>query len=236
MVMQDTAIEVACPICGGRAFEAVKNRPNDRCSGCGSLRRTRAVWLLLSDHCKVMPAHRIAHFAPEKAISDKLMPLCGANYEAYDFAPARYKFANAKKIDLCTDLGALEDGGYDLVIHNHVLEHVPCNYTVVLLGLHALLKPGGYHVFSVPILSGHSGSDMDPALTRGQKLERFGQHDHIRRFGKDDFHIELGSILGITRDYNLSRYVPADRLLASNVPPAYWQAQATGTVFVVRKD
>lgn len=235
MALQDTEMKMKCPFCGGTAFEAIKNRPNERCTGCGSLRRTRSTWLLLSDYCRVKSTDRVAHFAPEKPISDKLVPLCGSNYEAYDLSPEKYKFANARKFDLCRDLKSLKTGTYDIVVHNHVLEHVPCNYTTVLLGLDSLLKPGGFHVFSVPVLKGYSGSDLNPTLTSEQRNRRFGQHDHIRRFGKDDFDVELGAILGITREYNLSDYIPADRLISANIPPSHWQAQATGTVFVVRK-
>lgn len=233
--LQEMPSVMACPLCGGTTFEAVKNRPNARCTGCRSLVRGRSTWLLLEHVCKIGPTHRIAHFAPERAIAAKLMPLCEANYETYDFAPDLYGFAKARACNLCTDLEKFEKSAYDVVIHNHILEHLPCNYTVVLQGLHALLKPGGHHIFSVPLLAGYSASNLNPKLGREERHKRFGQFDHLRRFGKEDFHMELGPVLGITRDYDLSNHVPAAVLCAANVPPPNWRAQAAGTVFVVRK-
>ena len=231
MAATETARSMACPICGGKKFEDYRARRNERCARCKSNFRTRAAWLLLTDLCKVTPSHRIAHFAPERSIADRLIPLCGANYETYDFDPSRYSYANAKPCNLCADLKNFEQGAYDIVMHNHILEHLPCNYTMVLLGLHALLKSGGYHVFSVPISDGYSGSDMNPDLSGEEKLERFGQADHIRRFGLSDYRVELTPILEIPADYDISQYIDRNKLLAANVPAHRWQRD----VFIVRK-
>jgi hypothetical protein len=223
-----------CPLCGGRTFEPVRARPNARCATCRSVYRTRSAWLLLTEYCRVSPSQRIAHFAPERPIALKLRELCGESYEAYDIDPAAFAFAQARKMDLCADLGELERGAYDIVIHNHVIEHLPCNYTMVLLGLHALLKPGGFHVFSCPLLKGYSRSDLSPALSGAEREKLFGQNDHVRRFGQRDFDRTLGMVFGLTAAYSLADYVPAEVLLEANVPAFRWTIEA-GTVFVVRK-
>jgi 2-polyprenyl-3-methyl-5-hydroxy-6-metoxy-1,4-benzoquinol methylase len=116
-----------------------------------------------------------------------------------------------------------------------VLEHVPCNATIVLQQLHALLRPGGAHVFSVPLTSGHSRSDLDPRLPRDERTARFHQRDHLRKFGRRDFDATLGMVFGLTaRGYSIADHVPPETLHAAAVPEAQWTARSS-TVFLVRR-
>ena len=120
-------------------------------------------------------------------------------------------------------------------MHNHVLEHLPCNYTVVLQKLHALLKPGGYHVFSFPVgRSGSYRSDLSPSLGARERRLRFGQKDHIRRFTRVDFDRTVGMVFDLDHTYSLARFIPEDRLLAAQIPPPRWTLEM-GPVFIVPK-
>lgn len=209
-----------------------------KCTQCGSVPRNRSAWLLLEHNLTLGPGRKIAHFAPEKGIQIRLHKLLGDGYERYDLDPPRYAVPGlppVRKMDLCTGLGALQAESYDAVIHNHVMEHLPCNETIILQRLHALLKPGGLHIFSVPLTSGYSRADLDPALTQTERTKRFFQHDHIRKFGRADFDMTLGMVFGLTReDYSLLNHVPRQKLEAAGIPPDTWTPDGS-TVFLVRR-
>ncbi len=228
------AIKLKCPICNSSKFEDFNGRTNDRCSSCKAMMRTRSAWLLLMEHCRLAPGMRMAHFAPERPITERLRDLLGAGYEAYDYAPNAYPNAQALQCDLCSDLHRFAEGTYDVVMHNHVLEHLPCNYTVVAQKLHALLKPGGFHVFSVPLTGKFTCSDLSPDLTKEDRTTRFGQYDHLRQFGRKDFDRHIGMIFPGLLGYNLSKYVNEAKLRAANITPQRWSIEAGNTVFVVR--
>lgn len=51
------------------------------------------------------------------------------------------------------DLQALsyKDNHFDLVLNSDTLEHVP-DYKLALQEIHRVLKPGGYHVFTIPLI------------------------------------------------------------------------------------
>jgi phosphoglycolate phosphatase len=228
-----------CPLCESTRFKDFRNRKRVQCAQCGSLPRTRAAWLVLRDYARLQPNARIAHFAPEPVLARRLYELCGAGYEAYDFEPERYQerlpFTQVRQCDLCTDTVKFDRGSYDAIIHNHVLEHLPCEYSIVLLRLQALLKPGGVHVFSVPILRGYTKSNLAPTLSAQARVKEFGHPEHVRYFGTLDHDQNLGMVFGQTLDkYRLEDYVDSGALLKSNVSRACWRATGEG-VFVVRQ-
>jgi ubiquinone/menaquinone biosynthesis C-methylase UbiE len=79
------------------------------------------------------------------------------------------------------------DGAFDLVICNHVLEHVP-DLDRALTELHRVLRPGGVAVLQTPFASGRAETLEDPAITSDRdRLKFYGQEDHVRLFGRDIF-------------------------------------------------
>src|SRR5690606_26115511 len=131
------AQRVECPFCGSREFKDFRI-PRIRCKECGSTERMRVTKLLLDNMNLPRFGMRVLHIAPERPLAKYLFDKCGDGYEARDVAPQRYSFdfTVCKPFDLCKDAQHLASGQYDLVIHNHVIEHVRCNYTMVLLHLH----------------------------------------------------------------------------------------------------
>lgn len=236
--LRGTATAPACPICGDHRFIDFGNRPRERCAGCRALARTRATWLILTEVARIGPGSRVLHFAPEQSLAPRLRALCGESYRPFDFNEKRYAFDfPVGHCDLCTDVPKLfEPESADVVIHNHVLEHLPCNYGMVLLQLQGLLAPGGYHVFSFPI--GRRGcyrEDLSPNLSEEERKARFGQEDHIRRFTRRDFDRTVGMVFpGLDSAYSLANHIPAERLLAAGIPPGRWTLEL-GPVFVVPK-
>jgi hypothetical protein len=237
--MPGSASAYECPLCLGEEFVDFKGRGTVRCATCGSIPRTRIAWLLLRDYARLRPGARVAHFAPEPTLAMRLLELCGAGYEPYDLDPGRYQarmpFVKVAACDLCTDLGDFAAGAYDAIVHNHVMEHLPCNHVMVLLQMQDLLKTGGVQVFSVPVTRGRTRSDMDPGLLAAQRTRHFGQWDHMVKFGADDHDMNLGRVFGQTNDsYHLEDLLDETALRRANIPVAQWRPSGS-TVFAVRK-
>lgn len=228
-----------CPICGSRRFKDFRKRANVRCAQCGSLPRTRATWLALQNGVRLGPGSRVAHFAPEAALARRIHELCGDGYEAYDYEPSRYQadipFTSVRRCDLCRDMSCFHLGVYDAIVHNHVIEHLPCNYSMVLLALQRLLKPGGWHIFSVPVRGGYSSSNMVPNLTTNERIGFFGHAEHVRNFGIEDHDMNLGMVFGQTvSGYRLEDFIDSRKLRYANVQPKEWRVSGEG-IFVVKQ-
>ena len=178
------------------------------------------------------------HLAPEVPLARQLHQVSPQGYEAFDYVPTRYdfEFAECKQLDLCRDAPQLPSDRYDIIIHNHVIEHIACNYTMVLLHLHRALKQDGYHIFSIPFTDhGSYGEAFAPKMNRKLRQKRFGQHNHIRRFSPEDFSQTVGMIFPIADDYNLASIFPPETLLRYHIDPIRW-GLSSASVFVLRKD
>ena len=117
------------------------------------------------------------HFAQEKSLR-MWMDRNGVGYTTADLnKPADLK------IDI-EDTG-LEDGAYDLIICNHVLEHVS-DYGKALKELKRILSPQGIIIISFPVDSSYATVYEDASVvSREERIRRFGQYDHLRVFGRD---------------------------------------------------
>lgn len=227
----------ACPICGSRTFVDFRQRKAARCATCGSLERTRAIKLFLDRHVVLEPGCRVLHIAPEIEIGKFLHRRCGDGYEPADFDPGRYSRRlglAVRKFDLCRDAAGLPAEHYDLILHSHVLEHIPCNYTVALQRLHRAVKIGGTHLFCVPVAAGYFAEDLDPRLGAAERIVRFGQADHMRRFGRDDFAVTLGEVFAIDAGYSLRDFFTKEDLEGARISEKNWSC-SSATPFLVRK-
>lgn len=202
---------------------------------CGSLERTRAMMLVLQklkptlDHC------RILHFAPEKALSGYLLDKVGpSNYLAADIAPENFPFCDVQQFDLCRDLARLEPESFDLIVHSHVLEHVPCNYTMVLHGLHKALKNDGIQLCCIPFSHGFYQEDCSP-LSDEERTRRFGQNDHYRRFGQRDVQNTVGMVFDIPETYDLELDFSEEILDRYNIPASERKGFSGSTILALRK-
>ncbi len=84
------------------------------------------------------------------------------------------------------NLEAIEqsDATWDVVIANHVLEHV--NDALALSEMHRILRPGGRLIATVPLVEGWDQTYEDPNVTsRVERQLHFGQEDHVRYYGRD---------------------------------------------------
>lgn len=230
---------MACNICGSDEFVDMKPRTDSvfvrkkvKCASCGSLERHRLIWEFVSVHGLNKPS-RWLHMAPEKCLRDKISKVVGDGYICGDKNIDRYKRLKAIKIDLCTDLGQFEPASFDVVMHNHVIEHVRCNYTVVLQRLHGLLRPGGWHIFSIPFLPGGYRESLE-SQPDDERVLRFGQWDHHRVFSPDDVHETIGMIFDIPEKFDARSICNEARLRELHIPENQWVGFNNNSLFCVR--
>ena len=223
-----------CNICGGAAFTDMPKRPKVRCADCGSLERTRVAALHVTERLRLVEGSRILHFAPERGLSAMLRNIGREGYRAVDIEPSRYPGLDVERFDLCDDVFDLPLDHYDLIVHNHVLEHIECNYSVVLVRLARSLSDTGSMLFSLPILPGGFTDELVDA-TWEEKLERFGPMVHVRRFGTDTLQKTLGMIFPIPDQYDLRALFSEDMLMDCNIPRHHWTNFTGASVFMLRK-
>ena len=229
-----------CNICGSSVFgdtygekDSAFLRRKVRCEGCGSLERHRLIFEVLRLRNLLSGNRRILHLAPEECLATLFRSRFGASYLCTDIDPGQFPFT-VTRLDLCHDLGVFPPASFDIVLHNHVLEHVACDYRAVAASLHRLVKPGGLHIFSIPFLEGGYREALD-GQTGAERIMRFGQSDHMRIFSPEDLAVTLGSVLPLPTDYGATRLVSAERLLAINVPETAWRGFNNNSVFFVER-
>jgi SAM-dependent methyltransferase len=230
-------LKQTCPICKGGTFGVFNNRPRAICETCGSLERGRYQWLVLQKYVVLEPGAVVAHFAPETFFIEHFSKQVGIHYWAYDKYPEFYRNGKVPvtELDLCTDLLMLEAESVDLIIHSHVLEHLPCEAGPVLENMKRLLKPGGLMLFSVPIQGDFSVEGIDPALNDEEREMRARQGEHLRSFGRIDFPVTLARTLGGDCLVRQKDHFDLRELELSNIPIAA-NGEPTGkSVFLYRK-
>jgi SAM-dependent methyltransferase len=181
----DRGDRVACPVCGsGLNFflpfgVGGRVRFNAICPVCHSLERDRAAWLELSSEAWLKPIPRLLHVAPERCLEPRLRQRLGS----------RYITADLLRTDVDRQVSVedlpFDDGRFDAIICNHVLEHVNDDRKA-LSELRRVLSPDGWALLQVPLDETRHATDEDPAVTsRRARRRRFGQHDHVRTYGRD---------------------------------------------------
>ncbi len=77
------------------------------------------------------------------------------------------------------------DDSFDMILCNHVLEHVN-NDRTVLSEFWRVLRPGGFAILQVPLEPHRELTYEDPSITEPRQREIiFGQKDHVRVYGRD---------------------------------------------------
>jgi len=186
----DGSLVVACcPICSSESFQPYNGRAGAQCSRCKSLERGRLLWLAMQKLDLLRPGLRTLHLGPERFLTERLSASSGELYHPCDVDPSRYRVGRMHvfPLDACADLAKLPSACFDLVIHNHVLEHLPCKPDDVLHEMARVMVPGGTMLFSVPFRGARTDEDVSPELSDDDRRARFGQPDHLRVFGTRDF-------------------------------------------------
>lgn len=235
----DVMVSSKCNVCGSDDFRTDRWKRPIVCNACGSRPRHRICLLAIDHVVKPTKGMKVLHFAPEVGLYKAMLDRVGTeNYDVRDYDSETFTKKvgiEVKSFDLCTDTFNLPQNHYDLIIHNHVIEHVMCNYTAVLHGLQAAIKPGGYQVFSAPVMEGHFRDDIHPGRTPEYREKQFKQNDHARLFGDKDIFQTLGLAIGLRGHYALKDHVPEGALVEANIPEKYWTGISGATALIWQK-
>lgn len=185
--------EHMCPLCGSDTFAAYRGRPAGQCAGCGAHERARLLGLVIKRSLPEPTGAPVVHCAPEPAITRLLEAKYGRFYEAADVSPEAYPWLTVRKVDLSDPGASFAAESLQGIVHSHVLEHVPADLTRIVRGMNRAIQPGGFHLFCVPFFTRFYREDMNelPVQTREQM---YGQADHVRSFGTDDFEYRVLSL------------------------------------------
>ena len=176
-----------CPVCGSHyrrfmPYGYVTSREDALCPHCMSLERHRMIWLWLKESSKFFEGFpRLLHIAPEVSLMRhfKRHYRDNKNYITADL--------ESPLADLHFDVQniPLEDESIDVIICNHLLEHVEDDCRA-MAELYRILKHGGWGIMLVPEDRGRATTFEDDTITDAEQRTRiFGQYDHRRIYGRD---------------------------------------------------
>ena len=155
-------------------------RKNALCPGTLSLERHRLLWLYLDKETDFLNSNlKVLHVAPEQVFYKKFKKLKNWEYFTFDL--------NSPIADIKGDLTStnFKDESFDLIICNHVLEHIEDDKSA-LDEMYRILKYNGISILQVPINVKRENTFEDLSIkSKIQREKYFGQYDHVREYGLD---------------------------------------------------
>jgi SAM-dependent methyltransferase len=154
------------------------------CPSCGAHDRERHLFLYLErlGLMQVFKGAAVLHFAPEKQLAKIIGASGPQHYVKADLFPGD---PSIEKIDMLDIPYGAET--FDVVLANHVLEHVSDDLKA-LSELRRVLKRGGTAIlqtpFSARLMSTFFDSGINDDLSRRQL---YGEENHMRLYGSDIF-------------------------------------------------
>lgn len=187
--------EVFCPICKSyfkafaSSFAGAEERKNAKCVKCGSKERHRLLFMFFTEKTTLFNSQtkiKLLHFAPEKFFYDVFSKKQNIEYTPCDLFPDVYDFKdNVKVVEVDVTKIPFEENSFDVILCNHVLEHVPDDKQA-MSELYRVMKKEGWGIFQVPIDYKRADTYEDFSITSPKEREKaFGQFDHVRMYGKD---------------------------------------------------
>ena len=166
-----------CPICGYHGpFSAVRHKVDVWCPSCDSRARHRLFSLWLTEAAPIPKGARVLHFAAEACLQPALRAVAG-DYVTADLNDLFDIQLNIEAMDL-------PDASFDVVIANHVLEHV--DEERALADIARVLRPGGKAVITVPMIEGWDVGHEDLTITDpAERALVMSDPDHRRWYGRD---------------------------------------------------
>ena len=159
-----------------------KQRNNVLSPSTLSLERHRLLWLYLKNETDFFSVEKkVLHFAPEQAFYKRFRKMSNLDYVTTDL--------NSPLADVKADICNLpfKDNEFDIILCNHVLEHIPDDRKA-MEELYRILKPGGFGVFQIPQDLNRETTFEDDSITdKKERAKIFGQYDHVRIYGRDYF-------------------------------------------------
>ena len=160
----------------------VKQRDNALSPGTLSLERHRLLWLYLNNETNFFSKTlKVLHIAPEQCFYNLFKNLKNNNYTTFDL--------NSPLADIKGDICNLpfKENSFDFILCNHVLEHINDDKKA-MKELYRVLNKNGTAILQVPINQKSSKTFEDSSIVdKKERIEKFGQYDHIRLYGLDYF-------------------------------------------------
>ena len=219
---------VQCPICTseykqflpyGRGDSA---RNNALCPHCLSLERHRLIWLYLKENTSFLSGTakrvgeeatvKLLHIAPEACFMKPLSHLPALEYVTADLvSPLAQVKMDIHKMPFA-------ENTFDVVLCNHVLEHVADDRQAVR-EIHRVLKPNGWAILQVPFFSTTLELTYEDAniTSPAERFKHFGQEDHVRMYGNDYATRLAESGLEITEN-DFVKHLPAHLIQKYGLP------------------
>ncbi len=177
-----------CPVCGCQRrkflpYGYVTARENALCPSCLALERHRLLWLYITRETQLEKNHpTLLHIAPEVSLMRKFKRI-------YKGFPKRYLTADLESplayFHFDVQQIPLGDNYADVIICNHLLEHVEDDHKAIC-ELHRVMKPGGWGILLSPVEYDREVTFEDDSITDPKERTRiFGQYDHRRIYGLD---------------------------------------------------
>ena len=199
---------------------------NFYCPKCHCSDRERHIWLFIKEIglYDAINNDKILYFAPEKRLSEKFLAKT-KNIIGGDINPENYRDHTLTVQSINIENIPFEDETFDLVIANHVLEHVG-DYIKALHEIKRVLQFGGNAILQTPFSSIMYNNFEDPLLNTDElRLKYYGQEDHLRVFGLRIFDDLISTGLKV---YKLSH----DQILKSYDYKRYGVNQLEDLIFV----
>lgn len=202
-----------CPVCehSFRKFLPYGNKgaSNRLCPNCLSLERHRLLWMYLKNKTDFfVKKYKVLHIAPEQPYIKRFKKSTNLSYTTADLL--------SPLADVKMDIRQMPfaDGTYDIVICNHVLEHIDDD-AKAMSEIFRVLSHGGFAILQVPIDYSLSKTYEDSSITSPSEREKhFGQYDHMRVYGADypqrlekaGFNVDINRFIETYTDEQINYY------------------------------
>ncbi len=184
---------------------------NFECPNCGAHDRERHLLLYLeaAGLLSRMSEMRILHFAPERHLAARIGSLSPVEYCKGDLCPS-----SKEVVQINIEEISHPDNSFDMVIANHVLEHVDDDLRA-LSEIRRVLQIGGLAILQTPFCPTlHRTWSDSGIITDHMRLQAFGQEDHVRLYGRDIFQrfASCGFVSSIRSHHELLPHTDAAQL------------------------
>ena len=161
-------------------YGRLKPRENALAPDSMSLERHRLMWLFLQQKTNFFTEKlKFLHVAPEFCFINLFKKMENLQYITGDLV--------SPWADVKMDVHNIpfNDNEFNVVICNHVLEHVKDDKKV-MEEFYRVMKKGGWGIFQVPIDKNNKQTIEDPNITDPKDREKlYWQSDHLRLYGLD---------------------------------------------------
>lgn len=154
------------------------------CPNCQSKARDRLVKYALDTYENINDK-QVLHLSPEPVLYEYIKNK--SKVITADLDPEIYQTIDKKVRKEDATSFSFSDNQFDIVIANHILEHIPDDRKA-MLEIFRILKPDGRAVLQVPFSNTIDNTLEEPSIQDPERQSAlFGQKDHVRIYKLTDF-------------------------------------------------